>query len=385
MPPHQNANGLPTPSPIEECRLCGHPFLHELLSLGSMAHTSVFPARPGDPVTEGPLILVRCDSCGLVQLDRNYDRAEIDAGNYGYRSGLNQSMVRHLKDISRLAMTLKPDAKSVLDIGANDATLLKHFPDQLWKGAYEPNFLQFESYYPPNVTIWPTYFNGQADKVDIVTSIAMLYDLEDVRGFARAVAGTLNDGGIWVTEQAYLPSMLKHTAYDSICHEHLEYYGLEQLDRMAADAGLQILYSEATQTNGGSMIVVFEKGTQRLDGYAVERERELTSADAFSHFTYRINMSRTRLLRELAAFKVVHALGASTKGNVILQYCRPPITHIAEINEDKIGRYTPGTHIPIISEAESEAMAPDAYVVLPWHFKQGMLERYPSHNLIFPL
>lgn len=380
-------------APISECRLCEAKSLEVVFDLGIMANASVFPASIDTPVTEGPLTLVKCMSCGLVQLQHSYGRAEIDAGHYGYRSGLNQTMVSHLQDIAKLALTIKPNAKSVMDIGANDATLLKAFPETLWRCGVEPNYEQFCEFWPDDVIAVPNYFTKPTQEafslagldIDIITTIAMLYDLEDPIEFAINIQRSLAPDGLWITEQSYLPTMLAQRAYDTVCHEHVEYYGLEQLEYIAMRSGFQIVHTEFTDTNGGSLLAVLEKGITPYDAGFIKDERTKTSVAAFRTFQAQVEASRISLNATLDCFNVVHGLGASTKGNIILQYCRPDLPCIAEINEDKFGRFTPGTHIPIVSEEESREANPDGYLVLPWHFREAFWRRYPNDTLIFPL
>lgn len=366
---------------ISSCRLCGHGGLDEVFSLGVMANASVFPRTADEEVESGPLTLVKCGDCGLVQLDQRYGRGAIDAGCYGYRSGLNPAMVKHLGEVAQLAMREHPKARSVLDIGANDGTLLGAFPAHWRRAGVEPNAEQFQEHYPAGVEVHSGYFDGHVGRrSDIITTIAMLYDLDDPLEFARGIYRCLAPGGVWVTEQSYLPTMLKRGAYDTICHEHLTYFGLEQLAWLAERAGFKITHCRRTETNGGSMLAVLRKGRGLYEAWEERRE---TDAAAFKAFGERVEQRRLDLLSALEKFDVVHGLGASTKGNIILQYCRPELACIAEVNPDKFGRFTPGTRIPIVDERE--AAEPDAWLVLPWHFRRAMVERYPDATLIFPL
>ena len=373
--------------PIDDCRLCGSggEFLDQVLDLGWMENCSVFPATVNQEVPGGPLELVKCGKCGLVQLSHKYDRADIDNGHYGYRSGLAASMVKHLGQVAELAMTFHPGATSVLDIGANDATLLRAFPDDMWRGAVEPNYQQFARHYPDTINVFPEYFSASTvfERVDIITSIAMLYDLDDPMRFALDINRGLNDGGIWVTEQSYLPTMLEQGSYDTICHEHATYYGLEQLAYIAHYAGFKIVHHKHTATNGGSLLVVFRKGRSEFDQTTIDAERRLTDAVSFARFGVGMERSKRMLLAALDKFDVVYGLGASTKGNTILQYCDIDLPAIVEVNSDKFGRYTPGRRIPIIDE--EGAQRPDAYLVLPWHFRPAIEKRYPDDTLIFPI
>lgn len=401
------------------CRICGNTHLVGLLELGSQRLTGLFPA-PGEPEpSEGPLELIKChggsEACGLVQLRHSFAAEEMYGDNYGYRSSLNRSMVTHLRGIvERLqaAVTLQP-GDVVLDIGSNDGTLLSCYPSHgLELIGVDPTSRKFADYYPAHIqrveALFPSdelrdLLDGRRAK--IVTSIAMVYDLEDPVGFFRHVAQVLADDGLWLLEQSYLPSMLAANAYDTICHEHLEYYGLSQIEHLAARAGLRILDVTLSDANGGSFAVVVCQESAPYPGPSpavaeLEKQElalELDGLRPFAEFRERVEAQRAELLallRRLAAEgKRVLGYGASTKGNVILQYCgiTPDLLPcIAEINEDKFGKTTPGTRIPIVSEAEARAQKPDHFLVFPWHFRANLIAREAEFlkdggKLIFPL
>ncbi|MFN7802463.1 MAG: class I SAM-dependent methyltransferase [Planctomycetaceae bacterium] len=401
------------------CRICGNTHLVRILHLGHQALTGVFPRTPDETVVSGPVELVRCDAahqgCGLVQLRQSYDPRLMYGDNYGYRSGLNQSMVRHLEHRAATALAIaKPEPGDlILDIGSNDSTTLRSYPANRYQlVGMDPTGVKFARYYPPHVTLIPDFFNPQAfrarfpgRKARIVTSFAMFYDLEDPQAFMRGVAEVLDRDGIWVFEQSYLPSMLSQLAYDTICHEHLEYYALKQIDYMAQRNGLRIVDVELNDTNGGSFCVtVAHQGSKHeANERAIEALRRseeelgLDSAPIYDRFRQRVEQHRDEFRRwvrsETAAGKTFFGYGASTKGNVLLQYCdftTDEIRAIAEVNEEKFGRCTPRTHIPIQSETDVRAQHPDYLLVLPWHFRTGIVKREQPYlaaggKLVFPL
>jgi len=385
---------------IKACRLCKTKSLVSIMNLGEQALTGVFPANAEEKVTEGPLELVWCPECELVQLKHSYDAGEMYGDNYGYRSGLNQSMVDHLTHkVSYLERLAKPqNGDIVLDIGSNDCTTLKAYSvDGLQRIGIDPTGEKFAAYYPDDVKLVPDFFNSDAyysvteKKAKIVTSIAMFYDLEDPILFARHIESVMADDGVWHFEQSYLPSMLRLNSYDTICHEHLEYYSLSAVNKILQSADLKIVDVVMNQINGGSFAVTaVKKGNTSINenstviNWTLEQEERmgLTTPRPYREFEERVFRHREdlkRLINGLVADgKKVYGYGASTKGNVILQFCNftsKHITAIAEINEEKFGRVTPGTYIPIISEDEARAAKPDYFLVLPWHFKEGILRR----------
>ncbi len=384
---------------ITACRLNGDENLISILNLGFQELTGVFPKSRDEVVTRGPLELVWCPSSGLVQLGHSYAAEEMYGDNYGYRSGLNQSMVDHLtrkvRYLERRAALKAGDV--VLDIGSNDATSLKAYETAgIVKIGIDPTGSKFKEYYPEDVALVADFFSANnfhsvSDrKAKVVTSIAMFYDLDDPIAFARDIESVLDDDGIWHFEQSYLPSMLRMTSYDTICHEHLEYYSLQAVQSILEAAGMQVIDVEMNAINGGSFAVTAAKKTSTAQintpviRWLTEQEQRmgLHTPRPYREFEERVFRHRedlTRLVRGLVADgKKILGYGASTKGNVLLQFCgfdQDDIPAIAEVNQEKFGRFTPGTHIPIVSEDEALAMQPDYYLVLPWHFKEGILRR----------
>jgi hypothetical protein len=398
---------------LERCRISGSKTLVSILDLGEQALTGVFPRSITEVVTTGPLRLVWSRDSGLLQLDHSYDLGEMYGDNYGYRSGLNQSMVRHLtqkvRELER-SVDLKP-GDTVLDIGSNDATLLKAYSvSGLRRIGIDPTGPKFRQYYPDDITLVPEFFSAaafaraNARPARIVTSIAMFYDLEDPVAFARQIEQVLAPDGVWHFEQSYMPSMLRMTSYDTVCHEHLEYYSLSVVTRILAAAGMRALDVKMNAVNGGSFAVTAvrandpRRGSEAVVGWLLEQEERMGLDTPrpyrdFEERVYRHRADLVRLLKTLTADgKKVVGYGASTKGNVLLQFCGltpNDVVAIAEVNEDKFGAYTPGTHIPIIPEAEARAMRPDYFLVLPWHFKEGILQREAEFlarggRMIFP-
>jgi cyclopropane fatty-acyl-phospholipid synthase-like methyltransferase len=411
---------------IRACRICGNTALDPVLHLGSQSLTGVFPKSEEEQkrLTRGPLELVKCRShgpggarqhCGLLQLRQAYAPAEMYGANYGYRSSLNRSMVEHLNAKVRRATARVPlqAGDTVLDIGSNDGTLLSAYPSRgIHRIGMDPTGEKFRRYYPAGIELVADFFSAPAfDRVSggrrarIVTSIAMFYDLEKPLDFVAQVRDVLAEDGIWIFEQSYLPEMLRSGTYDTICHEHVEYYALAQIQWMMGRAGLKILDVELNAVNGGSFSV-----TAARQGAPHAADRQAVAAllaeearaglegsrpyDAFRERVFRHREELSALIQGInARGKKVLGYGASTKGNVMLQFCgltAADLPCIADVNEDKFGAFTPGTGIPIVSEAQAKAMQPDYLLVLPWHFRDNILQREQAYlrgggRLIFPL
>jgi len=401
--------------PISACRVCASTALTTVVDLGDMALTGVFP-KPSDPVVpKGPLRLVRCDCCGLTQLADRYDLSKLYGNNYGYRSGLNRGMVRHLGGIVadiETRVTLSPNA-TVIDIGANDGTLLSAYSStHLRRLGVDPSAEKFRKYYHHQTDLIVDFFPSQqvedwlhGSKAMVITSIACFYDLEDPLAFAQAVRHFLADDGVWIFEQSYLPTMLAANAFDTICHEHVEYYSLAVIDKIVRAADMQVHSVTLNDANGGSFRVwATAKGSQLFppDGtlsVLLEKESALGLETEIPWASFNKNLNeicqRTRafLTNEVAAGRKVLGYGASTKGNVLLQRAgidSSLLPAIVEVNEEKFGCVTPDGGIPIISEAEGKVLRPDAYLVLPWHFRSGIVEREQvflsaGGRLVFPM
>jgi NDP-4-keto-2,6-dideoxyhexose 3-C-methyltransferase len=406
---------------ITECRICGNKELLSVLDLGSQAVTSTFPRSREETVPAVPLELVKCSEpagCGLVQLRHTTDPALMYGDGYGYRSGIAEFMINHLagKADSLRKMVGLRSGDLVVDIGSNDGTLLNAYPADGPAApelvGIDPSGEKFREFYPRHAELIPELFSRQVfferygtRRAKVVTSLAMFYDLDSPTSFMRDVHDILADDGVWMIEQSYLPAMLEATSYDIICHEHLEYYSLRQIEWMAERAGLVVVTAELLPVWGGSLCVVLAKRSApyRVDeaGLARIRAREvelgLDTMTPYQEFADRVGRYREQLRDFLATSrkegKLTLGYGASTKGNVILQYCglgEEDLPCIGEMNREKHGAYTPGTGIPIVSQEAAKARHPDQLLVLPWIHRDGFVERERDFvagggRLVFPM
>ncbi|MBZ0166506.1 MAG: class I SAM-dependent methyltransferase [Candidatus Omnitrophica bacterium] len=405
---------------IQHCRICGSADLVPVTHLGCQALTGWFPRTRDEEVPVAPLELVKCDDghpqrCGLVQLRHSFDPRLIYGDRYGYRSGLNTSMREHIaKTIADLRSRIRLEEGDVIvDIGSNDGTLLGNFEAGRFQLiGIDPTADKFRRYYRDDIMTVPEFFHpGQLNgilgdqKVKLITALSMMYDLEDPQTFMSQVRELLHRGGMWLIEQSYMPSMINGTAYDTICHEHLEYYGLKQIKWMADRAGLKIIDVYFNHINGGSFAVVFarddaaypEAGQLISKILQQESRQQFDSTQPFVAFEKAVRQHRQKLINTLDALRqegaTVLGYGASTKGNVLLQYCGlgpAEIPLILEINEDKFDCFTPGTGIPIVCEDAMARINPDYLLVLPWHYKDMIIRKERAFlqkggGLIFPL
>jgi SAM-dependent methyltransferase len=406
----------------KSCRICGSKSLTPVINLGEQYLQGSFikPGTEMPPLRKIPLTLVRCDptkdekACGLLQMEHTVP-PEVLYSTYWYRSGTNDTMRNHLKEIAEEAVSmLNKSTGSVLDVGCNDGTLFGFYPKGFRKYGIDPSDVAQEIDKQGATVIQDIFPSNelvaclQGTKMDVITSIAMFYDLEDPIAFARGVKNILAPEGIWIFEMSYMPMMLKMNSYDTICHEHLEFYSFAVIEYVLKKSGMKVFNVTINDINGGSLRCHAThsenfkyKDEQYLGNIRTMRQAEfdleLDTDKPYKDFQDRINVHRdelSALLRKLKAEgKKIHIYGASTKGNTILQWCgidRKTIDCAAEKSPDKFGARTLGTDIPIVSEAESRALNPDYYLVLPWHFKTEFIERERGimnrgTRLIFPL
>ncbi len=393
----------------QTCRICGSPALTPVVSLGDQYISGAFAGPDGRPPVQRrtPLELVRCDpakdqqACGLVQL-RHSVPPKVLYRSYWYRSGINQTMRDHLASITRMAASIaQPNAGDlVMDIGCNDGTLLKSYQTPGLKILGFDPATNIVAYAKANgVPVVNDFFSAASfrqaspdQKPKIITSIAMFYDLENPHSFVGDIKSILHEQGVWILELSYLPSMLEMNSFDTICHEHLEYYSLAPMERLLAEHDLEVLDVTLNDINGGSFcLAVGHAGRVNPTEAARERVQELRlkefemalDTDA-PYAEFRKNI--VKIKKDLLAFlkkaktqkKLVHGYGASTKGNITLQYCgiTPKLLPaVADRNPDKWGSHTIGTNIPIISEEDSRKKKPHYYLVLPWHFIDEFKQR----------
>lgn len=400
---------------IKKCRVCGNINLITVLDLGDQYLSGIFPKKIDPDMYKGPLKLVKCDEttegCGHVQLEHTFDLPTMYGDEYGYRSGLNSSMVRHLK--SKYEKIVKfltlNDRDVVIDIAGNDGTFLGFFPTNLKLLSIDPTSKKFSKYYKSHVDYAPDFFSEklyksyfQDQNAKLVTSFSMFYDLEDPCQFAKEINNILDpEDGVWVLEQSYMPEMLRVNSFDTVCHEHLSYYGMRQLKYIMDQSGFKIIDFEFNDINGGSISMMvanknskYEECTEMLNRLLQEEiELGLDTVKPWEAFERRIESCKEQFWNLINSFKKdglrIAALGASTKGNVTLQtwgITSNDILVVGEVNPDKGGSFTPGTWIPIKDE-DSVLSEYDVFVILPWHFKNFFVNnpKFKNKILVFPL
>ena len=399
---------------ISACRSCNSNKLEKCLSLGKQALTGVFPPDTKQKITTGNLSLVFCKNCTLLQLSENFDRAEMYGSNYGYESSLNPTMVNHLKTKAEMLQKLTNFSHGdiVVDIGSNDGTFLSFFNKKLSLIGIDPTISKFKNKYNKNIIKISNFFSENLlkkyflkKKAKLITSIAMFYDLENPLSFAKEIYNSLDDNGVWHFEQSYMPSMIKNTSYETICHEHLEYYSLRSVKHILDKADFKIIDIQLNDVNGGSFsLTVAKKKSKKFDksrliDWLLKKEElykfnDIKTIKLFSENVVKHKKLFKDLIYNLDDMgKKIFGYGASTKGNVILQYCEinnKIMPFIVDVNSYKRNRYTPGTNIKIINDSDLKKKKFDYLVVLPWHFREFIINKEKNYlkkgcKMIFPL
>ena len=398
---------------ISRCRLCYSKKIKPIIDFGPICLSSVFPYKNSQYNKITPMIFGICKNCKLSQLLHNYDPKELFNDDYGYRSGINKTMVRHLTGVTdAIKKTIKlKTGDYVLDIASNDATLLKSYKSsRINYVGIDPTINKFKKFYPKNFKTRSKLFSGQAylslskkQKAKVITSIAMFYDIQNPNKFVSDIKSILHEKGIWVMEMYYLPILLKYNAYDSICHEHITYLSFNHINYLCKKNNLKIFKTSLNSMNCGSIryFICHKDAKFKLNFSSIQKckklEKVLSNEKCLYNFKKRIqflsNKLRSTIKRLKENKKTIHIYGASTKGNILIQYTKlttKEIDFAADRNPLKWNRKMPGSNIPIISENKSRLKNPDAYLVLPWHFKKEFIKREKRFlskggQLIFPL
>lgn len=384
------SNGISGRAPFEtilQCRLCGDTELKTIISLGMHALAD-FTQRASRSWQYAPLELVECTSCSLVQLRHTVKRDTLFK-NYAYRSGTSEMMRASLAEVAAVATKRVELGQRdvVMDIGANDGTLLDCFGGD--RVGFEPsnitplqatgNFQVVNDYFTENA--WHGVMGKR--KAKIIFTVAMMYSVETPIKFTHEIAATLDPKGLWVCQMNDLGSLVERTAYDFIGHEHVIIYSMKTLEYLLRSSGLEIVEVEWLEINGGTLrfFIQHEHGPLPITP-SVQEYRERDAHLDLAAFARRVGESSNALhdrLRDLTkAGKVTHIYGASTRGSTIVQTARLESSFIsmaAERAASKWGNRFPGTTIQMVSEEESREAKPDYYLALPYSYMPQFIER----------
>ena len=397
---------------LKNCRICKKSKLKTLFSLGKLSFTGKFPSI-NEQIKKEPITLVICKNCELVQLGHSFDLKYLYGPDYGYRTGINKTMLNHVKQVVKYLSKKTKIKKNeyVLDIASNDGSLLNFYNKNLKTFGIDPILEKYkENYKNINFKVG-NFFSARKirqitkKKFKIITALSVFYDAADPNKFIKDVKQLLSKEGIFLLEFADLGSIIKNKMFDTICHEHLEYYSTKIILNLCKKYNLRVFDIKNNDINGSSNQYYichakskYQNNEKNIeDTLKFEKKLNLANVKTFKNFIKTINDSRSKLnkflKKKIRIGKKIHGYGASTKGNVLLQYYNIDNTivkYIAERNKNKFNLFTPGSSIKIISETLSRFYKPDYYLVLPWHFKKEILKREieirkKGTKFIFPL
>ena len=398
---------------IKNCRNCKNTELFDLFSLGKISFTGRFPNTIRQNVPKAYLNVLMCKKCKLVQLDRNFDLNYLYGKSYGYRTGINKTMTDHVKKIVRKCSALvKLKSKQyVLDIGSNDATLLNFYANDIIRVGVDPLVNKYKKFYKKiNYKISNFFKIKDIEKIKIkkkfkiISALSVFYDLRDPNKFIKEIKKILDDKGVFVLEHVDLYYIIKNNIFDTICHEHLIFYSSKIIIEMMKNNGLKVFNHEYNEINGGSSryYICHSKTNFKVSKNIKkvllrENLQGIELKKTYKLFFTKILNEKIKLIKLIKKIKNeeqdIHGYGASTKGNVLLQFYNinnKVVNYIADRNPLKWNSFTPGTRIKIISESQSRKIKPHFYLVLPWHFKNEILIREKNirkkgTKFIFPL
>ena len=398
---------------IKNCRFCNSKKISKLFSLGNLSFTGKFATSININIPSTELSMVKCAQCHLVQLGRNFNMKYLYGKDYGYRTGINSTMTNHMKKIcfklSKRANLKKGD--TVLDIASNDGTLLNFYSKDMFRVGIDPLIKKYIKYYPKIDLPIANFFSFEKirkktqKKFKVITALSVFYDMKNPNIFLNDISKLLDPNGILLLEQADLSSIIKLKMFDTICHEHLEYYSHDMIFKLAKKNNLKVFDMIGNDINGGSTQYYLCKNSSKhkvnkrvIHAFLFkEKKLKLKKVKTYKKFFKDIEVAgknlRNLLIKLKNKKKIIHGYGASTKGNVLLQYFKIGknfIDCISDRNPLKNGQFTPGTKIKIVNERISRKLKPDYYLVLPWHFKNEILKREKKiikngTKFIFPL
>lgn len=388
---------------ITQCRSCKGE-IKEFLDLG-VQYTSDFRTENTDTPAY-PIVAVKCEDCHLVQLRDTTPSHEMYHDNYGFKSGVSNSIKDDLKDNVQNALAFMPTPENWLDIASNDGTLLSFVPRGVYKVGVDPitkycAMAEEHADYVINNFFKLNLLDGA--KFDVITSISCFYDMDDPNEFVGDVAKALRKNGVWVVQQNYLLPTMELNAVDNFCHEHLEYYTLLSMEPLLERHGLEVIDVSTSMVNGGSIrTIIAHKNVRDVservqDQRDIEAEAKLDTMEPYARFAESVWKS----LRELKLFvsdaktqgKTVAILAASTRGATIWQAAsigEDDVLFAVERNPEKVGKYFNAIHIPIVSEETAREVAPDYMIIGPWFFADEIIDREKEYvanggTLVVPL
>ncbi len=391
-----------------KCKNCKHKELIKIVKIGKQPLSGFFYKSKKKKLKNYSLDLFRCSKCNLVQLNNIVEVKKMYGLHYGYRTSVSNMMVAHLKEkiirMSKMKILKKGD--NVLDIGSNDASFLKLLGKNYNRWGIDPSAKKFKSNYK-DMNLITNFFSkkniiknspNKKMKFNLISSFAIFYDVEDPNSFCKDIEELLDDNGIWICEFSYLPLMLKNLTFDQICHEHIMYYTFTVFEKILKNNSLKVLDIKINEINGGSIEVIISKKNCRRKAKKkiinkLKIDEKKIKKSSYNNFSKRIEKVKLDLNKFINKKYPIAAYGASTKGNIVLNYAKlnsKKISYICDANKNKFGKFTPGSNIRIIPKKKMRLLNPKYMLVLIWSFRSEIIKEELNYlkkggNLIFHL
>lgn len=384
---------------VEECQVCGGKDLTSVLFVGYLPPVNTMPkvgARP-DEQPAYPAEILRCGTCTLVQLGLTVDPAILFPPSYPYTSGTTRILRENFAELCREAspkIGLQKD-DLVVDVGSNDGTLLGNFkdagfrvcgvePTNASKIALEKGIDTHVAFFGPAAARAVVEKHGKAK---LVTAANVFAHIEDVHTIVASIVEMLDDKGVFINESHYLAALVETLQYDTVYHEHLRYYALGSVKYLLEQHGLEVFHARRIPTHGGSIrVYAARKGERPIEPSVAqilaEEEKQLspTALEAFKRGVVASKLGLMALLHDIKAKgKKVDGVGAPSRSSTLINYVGLDdgiIDAVLEIKGSyKIGKYVPGTLIPVVDEAKIATDPADYLLLFSWHIADELMPK----------
>lgn len=383
-----------------DCRLCGARTLEQFLDFGLQPHSDGFVTadmlNKAEPVF--PLAMAFCPDCGQVQITYVVKPELLYGDEYLYDSTITETGKKHFLGMAQSIVEkfgIPADSLAV-DIGSNTGLLLSGFRDQgLRVQGVDPTPKMTQIAIDKGIDTVVECFSSQVakqivqnkGKASVITGTNVIAHIDDLEDLMKGIDILLADDGIFVMEAPYLGDLIRHLEYDTVYHQHLSYFGISPLARFFKRFGMDMFHVERTSIHGGSIrVFACRSGMRSVEASVAEMIQEeeasgLLTSGCMREFAARVAQHKTDLVTLLMSLKdkdcTIAGIGAPAKGSTLLNYCgiNPSIlSFTTEKNPFKVGRFTPGTHIPILTDEQLLAAKPAYALILPWNFAPEIMK-----------
>lgn len=387
----------------KNCLNCGSRNLEPFLDLGKQPNGNDFPLREEIAKEETyPFVMCVCTNCWQVQLE-TFPPVQKMFSHHPYLSGLNQPVIEHFENLAPHIIhkfNMKPNSL-VFDIGANDGTLLSKFRDQgMQVLGIDPCHDTFEVAHESGIEMIRDFWTLESAKTlrarevfpDLIMAAAVFYHIEDIHGFVQGLDEVMGEETVFCTQCVYMKDVIEKLQFDHFYHEHTMMHAITPLKRLFEQYGFRLLDVELSAIHGGSFLLYVARHSSKWPTsdavdrqIAEEGDAALDVMDTYHLFHQQVDDNKRQMIRLLKEIsdegKTIYGLGAPLKSSTLLNYygIGPDlVSYLVEVNPRKVGRVSPGTHIPIIHENDIKEL-PDYFLLLTWNFKEFFIEKYHKY------